>query len=288
MDVLRPQAEAALPGCSIALKCANDTTITRCLDSIDDDVSVHVVITPNDAIEGILREREVPYSITEYGNIAKSTELSVWACEDDNVIVMDSDTWFLPGSIRKLREALLVDPLAKARLEFQTSGHISEVIASHRHPFNNRPNYATNPGLAMRRTEVRDACRGYIFNPKIRWTEDADLQYRLGQTDLTVAYVPEAVVQHEPITLSHELRAAFLYGVGKRLSIENTPDRVPYEELPDVLKRAVLSMNPANIVRKIREQGVEISALNLAWNAYYLSGYHAQKHTKKWTLPEDK
>jgi hypothetical protein len=283
MTALAPDV---LPGCSIALKCANDPSILRCLDSIDDDVSVNVVITPNDTIAGLLRDREVPFSVTDYGNIAKSTELSVQEAEHDQVIVMDSDTWFLPGSIRKIREALQEHVFAKPTLHFESSGPVTRAIAGKRHAFNNQPGYVTNPGLGMRRAEVADRCGGYIFNPHIRWTEDADLNYRAGLAGLEAAYVPEAVVCHEPVTLRHDLRAAFLYGIGKRLSIEHTPGRVPYEEFPDIAIAALKGALPSNLARKVQREGMSQATLDIMWQAFYIAGYHAQKRTNKWTLEE--
>lgn len=273
-----------LPGCSIALKCADDFAIERCLDSIDDDVSVNVVITPNERIAAILREREVPYSITEYGNIAKSTEIGVNEAEYDNVIVMDSDTWFMPGSIRLLREALQANTMAKADVQFLGDTAMAKLIARARHRFNSQSNYVTNPGLAMRKQEVRELCNGYIFNPLIRWTEDADLNYRAQKAGIEVAFVPEAVVLHEPIGLNHELKAAFLYGVGKRLSVEHTPGREPVEEFPEIILDALNAVLPKNAASKIICDGLDIALLDTAWRVAYLSGYHAQKNTGHWTL----
>ncbi len=273
-----------LPGCSIALKCANDPLIVRCLDSIDDDVSVNVVVTPNPAIESILEDRGLPYTVTEFGNIAKSTQLSVEEAEHDNVIVMDSDTWFEPGSIRKLREALLDNVLAKGRVVFREDSFLSGVIARHRNIFNSQPQYVTNPGLAIRREEVTALCRGYLFNPLIRWTEDADLNYRAQQAKVPIEFVPEAVINHDPVSLQHELKAAFLYGIGKRLSIENTPDRLPDEEVQDIVRSIFEGAKPRNIMRKIAEQGIDGTSLDILWQTIYLTGYHAQKSTKHWSV----
>lgn len=275
-----------LAPCSIALKGANDPLIERCLDSIDDDVSVHAVITPYDTTEGILRERNIPYTVTAYGNIAKSTEISVQEAEHDHVIVMDSDTWFAPGSIRHLREALKESPLAKGKIEFLADSAITRAIARHREPFNCQPDSVSNPGLAMRRSEVAQACRGYIFNPLIRWTEDADLNYRVQQAGLPITYVPEAIIRHDPVSLDHELRAAFLYGVGKRLSIEHTPDRQPYEEFPTIAMNALRGVLPHNMLKKGRTLGWDVAVLDSAWQIVYHAGYHAQKRTQKWTVPE--
>ena len=275
-----------LAGCSIALKCANDPQIERCLDSIDDDVDVHVVITPNDTIEGILRDRGVGFSVTDFGNIAKSCEIGVNEAENDNIIIMDSDAWFVPGSIRKLRLALRDNTLAKPRLEFLSAGRISDVVARHRLPFNNQPGYATNPGLAFRRQEVREACGGYVFNDKIRWTEDADLNYRAELAGLETVLVPEACVRHGAISLHHELKTAWLYGVGKRLSIEHTPGREPYEEFPDIAVAALKALRPDRVAKNIYSQGLAVAALDATWQSIYIAGYHAQKRTGRWTVDE--
>jgi GTP:adenosylcobinamide-phosphate guanylyltransferase len=110
--------------CSIAIKCADDPLIERCLDSIDDPgVAINVVATPSPRIEALLEKREVPYSLTSYGNIAKAAQISVEEAAHDHVIVMDSDAYFAPGAINILRNAIETAPVAKPRLEFQSDGY---------------------------------------------------------------------------------------------------------------------------------------------------------------------
>jgi hypothetical protein len=272
-----------LPGCTIALKCADDPSIANCLDSIDDNVSVHVVITPSDRIQRLLEERGVEYSMTEYGNIARSAQLSIERSPEDTVIVMDSDTRFTPGSIRRLREALVSNIVAKPAIEFETDGYVSSVIARARHSFNNRPDFATCPGLAFRKRELTEAC-GQIFNPLIRWTEDADLNFRMHQAGVGMAFVPEAKILHGPVDLGHELRSAFYYGIGKRLSVEHTPGRATPEEFPDCIINALHS--PRRIRENLQSVGVAGFVLDAVWQGIYLTGYHRQKHTGAWSITE--
>jgi hypothetical protein len=272
-----------LPPCTIGLKCADDPNIAECLDSIDDDVLVHVVITPSERIEKLLEERGIEYSTTEYGNIAKSAQLSVERAASDNVIVMDSDTRFMPGSIRKLRRALLTNVVAKPSILFETDSYMSEVISRGRHAFNNRGDFATCPGLAFRKTELTEAC-GRIFNPLIRWTEDADLNFRMKQAGVGLAFVPDAQIVHGPIDLPHELRAAFYYGIGKRLSVEHTPGRETPEEFPDFIINALKA--PLRVRENLHSVGVAGLLLDTVWQGIYISGYHAQKTLGKWTITE--
>lgn len=278
-----PRVLQALPPCSIGLKCADDVAIERCLDSIDDDVSVHVVITPSQRIERILNRRGVEYSTTAYGNIARSAQLSIERSPTDNVIVMDSDTWFMPGSIRRMREALVDNIVAKPRIRFETNMYTSEVIARGRHAFNNRPDFATCPGLAVRKTELTEAC-GQIFNPLVRWTEDADLNFRMHQAGIGLKLVPEAEIVHGPIDLAHELRAAFFYGIGKRLSVEHTPGRLTPEEFPDFVINALRA--PLRVRENLQSTGPAGLGLDALWQAIYLAGYHAQKKLGRWTITE--
>ena len=277
---------APLPGCSVAIKCADDPLIERCLQSIDDPtVAVNAVITPSDRIAGLLRERGIPYVVTEYGNIAKSAQLSVETAENDTVIVMDSDAYFAPGAVGKLRSALLTAPIVKPRLEFLDDGtQISRVVADSRRRYNAVPTKARNPGIGLRRAEVAALCGGYVFNPDIRWTEDADLDYRLRQSGTQVTYVPEAVVYHDPISLGHELRCSFRYGIGKRLSVEHTPSRPSSEELRIVLGGLAKVSTARELARSITENGIDSTLLAIAWRTLYIAGYHAQKHTGHWTV----
>ena len=282
-----PTPPEVLDGCSIALKCANEPTelLERFFASIDDDVAVNVVATPNRSNEGYLRHRRIPYTLTEYGNIAMSTQLSVDQAEFDTVIIADADTYFLPESIRCLREALSKHELVKPRIVFDVgNGYVSKLIARHREPFNSQPDYASNPGLGFHRASLRTQCGGYIFNPLIRWTEDADLNHRVKKAGLTTHYVEEAVIVHDAITMQHELRAAFFYGIGKRLSIEHTPGRQPREEAAQVLRDVLKAIRPDHMAHRINSTGADVVMLDTIWQAIYLAGYHAQKRTGNWTV----
>lgn len=271
--------------CSIAIKCANDPRIVRCLDSIDDPtVAINAVITPSPVVQALLEVREIPYTLTEYGNIAKSAELSVEQAAHDNVIVMDSDVYFAPGAIGRLRQALTTSTVAKPRLVFSDTGsRISYIIADSRRSFNARPDFATNPGLAIRRQELAEKCRGYVFNPNVRWTEDADLNFRMLEAGVGLTYVPDAILHHDPVSLSHELKCAFLYGVGKRLSVENTPGRTADEELGIVLRNLKQSFGFEGASHTIQDHGLDTVALGVVWRGLYLAGYHAQKTLGKWS-----
>jgi len=275
-----------LESCSIALKCANEPRemLERCLDSIDDDVNIHVAMTPNEELRELFEERDVYYTVTEYGNIARSTEASVNQAPDDLVIVMDSDTWFLPNSIRKLRESLITSTITKPRIEFLTDSWISGVIANKRRPFYDRPYYPANPGLAFRRSELAEAVGGQIFNPNVRWTEDADLNYRLRLAGVSVSFVPEAVLMHDAISLAHELRTAFYYGVGKRLSIEENPGRPSSEDFPGSIISFMKEISPEALQKTSSQIGIPATLLNSIWRIIYLSGYNAQKHLDRWSV----
>lgn len=290
-EQITPAADLSeLPPCSVAIKCADDMSIVRCLDSIDDPgVSVNAVITPSDRIETLLRERGIPYVITEYGNIAKSAELSVETAEHDNVIVMDSDVYFAPGAVGLMRAALATHPVVKPRLRFEDDGSfLSRLVASSRTSYNAVPNKATNPGLGLRRAEIAEKCGGLIFNPAIRWTEDADLNYRLRANGIPVEYLPEAEVWHGPVSLKHELRCGFLYGIGKRLSVENNEGRSAPEDLSELLKKMVTPATYLAAAQRLAERGVSATVLATVWRTLYYAGYHAQKQTQRWTLDEYK
>lgn len=280
------KVNAELAPCSVAIKCADDPLIARCLDSIDDQsVSVNAVITPSARIEVLLKDRGIPYVITDYGNIAKSAQLSVDTAEHDNVIVMDSDAYFTCGAIHKLRTALVESPIAKPRLEFKQDGtHISRLIAESRRQFNAIPHFATNPGLALRRAEITERC-GYVFNPRIRWTEDADLNFRMLLNDVPLRYVKDAVIFHDPVTLSHELWCAYRYGIGKRLSVEHTPTRVAEEDIKAIAQNILTGQTFKKFRHNVAHKDIDGVALAAIWRIIYLTGYHAQKYSGKWTTP---
>ena len=100
-------------------------------------------------------------------------------------------------------------------------------------------------------------------------------------------YVPEAVLMHGPVTFNHEIKAAFLYGIGKRLSVEQTPDRDPTEEFPDIMIAGLKGLRPSNVFKNLTERGLGVSAFDRLWRSIYLAGYHSQKISGHWSVESE-
>ena len=84
----------------------------------------------------------------------------------------------------------------------------------------------TPPPLIYDRTIV-EKIGGYHYQPLLYWGEDRELDFRLQLADISVEYVPDAIVVHAAQTRAADLRSAFRYGIadtiGQELGLFITP-----------------------------------------------------------------
>ncbi|MFH0937614.1 MAG: glycosyltransferase [Candidatus Daviesbacteria bacterium] len=264
---------------SIVIPCSNDPLIERCVQSIDADVDVVVALNaPTPKVRNILSKFPAVRT-TEIGRkgIARAYNLGIEAAYNDNVLLMDSDCIFRPGTIKKLHELGLNYQVAKGKVVFSKNGLISSIIASLREYTTSDQVNAYSPPLLFDRKIVDKI--GYYFHPDLIWSEDADFDKRVKKANIPIGYNPEAVIYHKALTLSEDLRSAFFYGVGRQIG-KDAGVYAPHTLRSFLENIGKVAQNSVNITHR---KGLFVAAYYLfLWNTWFRMGTFTQHYIKKY------
>lgn len=248
---------------SVIIPCADDVRIKNCIDSIDEDVEIVVVLNgPTSEVVKILEDYSVKKVEIKERNLSKALNIGIKSAVNQCVILIDSDCWFEHGAIRGLFNVLQSNYIAKGNVVFQHNDFFSEVIAKTREYSYYNPPKPYNPFLGIRK-DVKEHIGGYYFDETIHWTEDADLSIRLKKATIKVSYVFSAKAFHPPLSLKHDLRSAFRYGIGKRIRVEKRNSNsvgTHFSKIPDVMSK----------------KGFCTGLYYVIWNCSYFLGYMYQ------------
>lgn len=264
---------------SVVVSCSNDYHVFETIDSIDENVEIVCSLTPNRLIERLLAERKIPYCITPRGNHSVTVNAGVGLSSHPKVILIDSDCVFGRGSIRLLARSLDEYEAVNARVVFQSHDLISDCIGRCR-DFDygvGYPDYDSygpplfRPGIGFHRSLIERL--GGLFDPRIPWTEDAELTYRLHRAGVPIRHVADAIVYHLPVRLRHHFRAYYFYGKGDKL-----------REM--VLGQYCGGKTTARVARRCRavlKQPARTALAVLASDVFYWIGYVSMRdrHTRR-------
>lgn len=259
---------------AIVIKCSDDLRIFRCIESIPVGVEIVCSITPNRLIENKLKKLGMPYCITPRGNLSIATNAGINLTKSNNVIIMDSDSYFSKGAVKLLCKALKENIVVKGRIIFLHNSYLSKIIAELRDYVNRQP-VAYVPGLAFRK-EILNSIGGYFFNSNISWAEDAEFTYRIQEKGIQVKTIPEAIIYHDSVSPYHDLRAAFRIGGGKRLIVESY-GKYNAEDI----SLTIINFLTGKFIKKwidiLKCKGASVLLYNLLWTAIYYTGYYTTR-----------
>ncbi len=248
---------------SIIVPCATDTRIADCLESIDENVEIIVVLNgPTQEVVQIVNKYSVKVITLSERNLPKSLNAGIEAASNQRIILMDSDCVFHPKAIRKVYFSLSKHFVAKGKVVFKYKNTISLWISKVRDYTNSNTVKAYNPFLGLRK-DIQQHIGGYIFDDRIYWTEDADLNKRIVEAGLKIKSVPDAIAYHPPLTLKQDLISSFRYGIGKRIRVEKNITKgigSKFSKIPDfVIKKGIFPV-----------------IYFFVWNCFYTAGYFYQ------------
>lgn len=245
---------------SIIIPCADDTRLGYCLDSIDEEVEVIVVLNgASNNVKEIAEQYKVKKIIINERNLPKALNVGIENSKYNNVLFMDADCIFQKGAIRKLYMGLEKNYLAKGKVIFEKKGFISTVIAKVREYNTSDTLKPYNPFLCMNKN-IKKYIDNYYFDHDIHWTEDADLNVRTIKAGIKINYVLSAKIFHPPLTLKHDLRSSFRYGIGKRIRVEKGTVKG-------------LGSHFSKILDVVLKKGFLSGLYFLIWNSVYSAGY---------------
>ena len=195
---------------AIIIKCTADKRVLQCVRSIDIQARI-VVCCPDEHWLRTSLEDLGAYLVTSpVGNIGCSCNPGVQATDEPYLVFMDCDSVFVPGCLSQLRVHLADHPVVRARVCFQRAGLSSSLVAKLRSYKRNAQRKAYMPGLCIRRELLKDVGG---FNEDIGWAIDADLDRRLRMHFIKPIVLENAVVNHPPITIHHDLKMAIKTGM---------------------------------------------------------------------------
>jgi glycosyltransferase involved in cell wall biosynthesis len=208
---------------TIVIPVCDDPLIYRCLASID--VTCPIIISTNGSpdwfLEGLVTYSRGASHVTVLNTSERGIGLAynraILQAVTPMVLLMDSDCIFEPGAIAAMLAASS-GGLVKGRVQFETEGYGSKVVAAARRltedPLVTKKANAYSPPL-LYRTDVVEEMGGYHFNAAMKWREDRDFELRRRKSDIPVRLVPAAVIWHKPLSLKNDLRSVRAYGVGQ-------------------------------------------------------------------------
>lgn len=206
---------------SIIIPVKDDIRITQCVESIDEDVEVVIVMNePSQEIIEIVSNMDYVTSVCiDEANLSKAYNAGIEAAKYENVMLMDSDCIFEKGTIRKLYDGMKDAKLSKGMVVFKRDSLESTIVAKVREFTTTDFCNAFSPPLIFKKSIIEDI--GYYFNPNLKWEEDFDFNSRVMEKKLKIHWDRSAVIYHPALTFKQDLRSAYNYGTGHGIGIKN-------------------------------------------------------------------
>lgn len=255
---------------SIVIPVHDDTGVERCVQSIDENVDVIIVMNnPTQDISEIVRRLGTKSFTIKQQNLGICYNAGMDASTYNLVLFMDTDCVFTPQAIRKMYQAKKKNPdtVVRGYIEFQSDTLQTRITKSSREVTTANVPYAFIPPLLLDKNVFKAIGDGYRFAEDVGWCVDYEFELRRSKAQIPLIQVRDAVIIHDPITIVADLRSAFRYGRGKRIRHQRTGERVNFIE---VLKDPIL--------RGFREKGLTTGVYLALWKSVLYSGYYAQKY----------
>jgi len=205
---------------TIVVPVSNDERIGVCIDSVDEDVEIVVVLNnnPSKAVQDIVRHsrRCKIITIDEAGcNLAKVFNEGIKSATNEKILLMNSDCTFQPGLIREVNWLLDIHDVVKARVVFDYKNYSHYLVAQCRYLFHHVFDGGKNlygPGLSFKKS-ISSMVGGYFFDERMGWGEDGEFSNRIISSPLNILIL-EKNIFHGEEGIVHDLKVAFKIGKG--------------------------------------------------------------------------
>jgi glycosyltransferase involved in cell wall biosynthesis len=226
-------AEPELP-ISVVIPCASDRLLQGCLDSIDANVEVIVVLNAATRPVEEIAERWQHQDKTETArnrrveslpqpNLSAACNRGFELASRPYVFLMNSDCTFKPGAlqamariIQRSKEANDGIEVFRCGVEFEHTGGRSLIVATNRHYQYSVLQKLYQPGILIDKNKIE--ARGGLFKPGLRWTEDAEFSRRMLRNNAKCEPVQHIMIAHVALRMRDDLKSAFNYGRGRRMA----------------------------------------------------------------------
>lgn len=260
---------------SIVIRCGDDPNVLDCISSIDCDSEIIVSFTGNSDLAKRIRRTGALCVETVAGNLSSVSNTGVEKASGNYVVITDSDTVFEPGTLEKLKNALVHYKVARARIRFMNPSNkfFTGIIASARDYVNNLRLVYT-PGIAIRR-DLLGEVQGRLFNDVVHYAVDADLDLRIKRAGIPVAFLEDSYIRHSAISVKHDLQAAFRIGKGcaRSISFWNADGR-----LGDIPVMTLKGVPPYLLPDLLKKKGFMVLIYQLIWDLFYWTGFFVERY----------
>lgn len=203
---------------SILIRCSDDFRIFDLIKSIDFPVEVVISITPNQLIEQELKNKDIKYIITPKGNPAYTTIKGLELCQNDCVLLMDSDCVFYPETIKRYLEYLENGAeIIRPNITFEAtnfSSYLTKIAREFQYSF---CGLIYEPGLLINRKAVLPHIGNYLFSKHAPFTPDGELDYRIRASNQKFQIITDEhpSIMHKSLSFSKHLYSYKRYGISE-------------------------------------------------------------------------
>ena len=260
---------------SVVIRCGNDLSgLLRCVDSIDENVEIVASISQDAKfISKIRKSKEIVVATHLYGNWSIAAENGIKKTTNNFIIIMDSDSVFTKGAIRRIYKALALGNLiVQLRINFLSRcSLLSKTIANSRSFENQYEPRAYSPGLGLNKKELinRIGIDGCIYNSQVMFADDGNVDKRARENGISIFVEKNAIVCHDPVDLKHEMRTAYHLGIGDHQG-ETQPHNLLYPFTKNFMTRDILKY----YVCAFKQYGWETGLFVIFWRLIYIVGYY--------------
>lgn len=272
---------------SIIIPVASDLKVKYCIDSINEDVEIVVVL--NGATKEVkeiintIKNKNIKILELPDRNLGASLEYGIIYATYDNVLLMDSDCTFEKHCISNLYKGLSNSYIAKGKIIFpyyNISTRVVSKVCDFR--FGDKKN-SFKPPIALKKS-IKDVMGGYYYNTKIHWLEDVEFEQRRLKYGIKINFVNNAIIYHTPKTIFRDMKSAFYYGIGARIGIKNNllKTEILLGRVPNIVISLLceplhlLIFLPIQFVKVLINKGILPAFYYLLFRFAYRIGYYYQ------------
>lgn len=219
---------------TVVIPVSSDKRIGRCIDSVDENAEIIVVLNNNPTMEVVdvvrMNNRCKIITMDEKGcNLARVFNEGIKSATHDKIVLMNSDCTFQPGLIREVSRQLDFYDVVKARVVFDYKNHSQRLVSQCRYLFHYIFDGGRNlygPGLSFKKS-VSNMVGGYFFDERMGWGEDGELSNRINSSSLKILIL-EKKIYHDKEGIIHDLKVA--RKIGKGSGIKNREDGISIKD----------------------------------------------------------
>ncbi len=243
---------------SVIIPLKDDRRIFRCIQSIDADVEIIVVLNgkyDKNIATRLEKMKDIKLFRLRKLNFAKIYNIGIRNATRSYIFFMDSDCIFVAGALEKLMVEVCGYPIVKGNVAFQHHGLMQRIIARTREfTTTDTPNLFI-PGPLFYKA-IFDKVG--VFNENIAHCADNEMFKRIEANSIRWKYLPDVVIKHDPLDVKNDLRSAYNYGIGRYQR---------YKALDQKRNKSILKDLLSGIISCYSSKGILVAVYYCLWIA---------------------